>query len=148
MAPKIGVLQLTKRMKVCKHGHDVSFPEARNKSGQCIVCLRKYQAAYKRANRDKWTPYDAKYHRKAKYGITELDYARMFVEQNGVCAICKETDPKKALSVDHDHATGKVRALLCTKCNLALGKVNDNIALLEAMIDYLKEHRNDTVVNS
>jgi hypothetical protein len=55
-----------------------------------------------------------------KFGMTMADYELMFAEQKGSCAICKRMQ-KQWLSVDHDHATGKVRGLLCTSCNLKLG---------------------------
>lgn len=81
------------------------------------------------------------------YGISLDDYTRMFEEQGGVCKLCKSTEYKKhsltvtvqALSVDHCHATGKVRGLLCHNCNTALGKFKDNIEVLHAAITYLKE---------
>jgi hypothetical protein len=53
-----------------------------------------------------------------KYGLTEADFNRMFAEQGGRCLVC---DQKKRLVVDHCHATGLVRGLLCHKCNLAIG---------------------------
>ena len=70
---------------------------------------------------------------KRNYGITIAEHRQMFEEQNGVCAICKgEGDGKwKKLCVDHDHETGKVRQLLCRRCNMVLGQVYDNISLLE-----------------
>ena len=47
---------------------------------------------------------------------------------------------KKALHVDHDHKTGKVRALLCHRCNLGIGLFEDNTEFVVAMFSYLKEH--------
>lgn len=67
--------------------------------------------------------------------------------QNGLCAICNkpETAFMKTktmfLAVDHDHATGEVRGLLCTNCNNGLGRFNDNIELLQKAIQYIEKSR-------
>jgi hypothetical protein len=76
---------------------------------------------------------------RTKYGMEPADYARMLNEQGGVCAICSAVDrvPGRALSVDHDHTTGRVRGLLCTTCNSGVGQFYDDPALLEAAIRYL-----------
>lgn len=65
---------------------------------------------------------------KHTYGITEEDYNKMFVEQNGVCKICGNTPHEhgkskmsRVLHIDHDHSTSKIRGLLCSRCNGALG---------------------------
>jgi len=80
---------------------------------------------------------------RTRFGITLDDYNRMLEEQGGGCAICGGQDPVKnrMLAVDHDHATGKVRALLCTACNIGLGNFDDSIERLEAAIEYLKCHK-------
>jgi hypothetical protein len=64
----------------------------------------------------------------------------MFEEQGGCCALCgkHQSELKKALHVDHDHKTGRVRKLLCAKCNLASGAFDDDIGLLSACIEYLE----------
>lgn len=66
------------------------------------------------------------------YGLTLADYDKMFEKQNGVCAVCKQIDiTGKRLAVDHNHKTGKVRGLLCQKCNIRLGVLeNRNWRLL------------------
>ena len=61
----------------------------------------------------------------------------MLEEQGGVCAICK-TAP--AVHVDHDHATGAVRALLCFNCNGGLGQFKDDPAVLRAAAEYVTFH--------
>ena len=85
-----------------------------------------------------------KAHLKRMFGITLEEYDKKLNEQNGVCEICSE--PEKSirnnfLAVDHSHETGKIRGLLCTNCNRALGLFKDNIELLEKAIKYLKKHK-------
>ncbi len=69
-----------------------------------------------------------------KYGITETEYQERFEKQNGLCVICGKAQPNKRLSVDHCHETGKVRGLLCSKCNYVLGNSNDNPNILRRAI--------------
>jgi hypothetical protein len=73
-----------------------------------------------------------------KYGLTVADYEALLVAQSGRCAICRKKPEKVRLAVDHDHVTGKVRGLLCTCCNTALGKFNDDVNLFQTAIDYLE----------
>lgn len=80
-----------------------------------------------------------------KYGITIHDYEVLLKKQNGVCAICgglayKKNGDVKTLHVDHDHTTGKVRGLLCSDCNTALGGFKDSQESLLKAIKYLKEN--------
>lgn len=76
-----------------------------------------------------------------KYNITPDEYLRMVDEQRGRCAICHELPSKRALAVDHDHETNKVRGLLCIKCNTGLGLFNNNIRLLAQALVYLEDTR-------
>ena len=77
---------------------------------------------------------------KRHYGITPDQYEVMNNAQNGVCKICKQICPTgRRLSVDHSHVTGKIRGLLCMRCNNGLGSFNDNIPNILAAVDYLKE---------
>ncbi len=83
------------------------------------------------------------YHLKKTYGITVEQYDKMFKEQNGVCAICNQQEPiHDSLAVDHSHKTNAVRSLLCTKCNLVLGQLNESVELLQKSIDYLNKWNN------
>lgn len=79
---------------------------------------------------------------KYKYGITQDDYNRMLEEQEGHCYICPSTSSQNLnneyFDIDHDHKTGKVRGLLCHKCNKALGFFQDNIEIMENALVYLK----------
>jgi hypothetical protein len=73
------------------------------------------------------------------YGITEEQVAMLREEQAGLCAICgRALLPGKGTNIDHDHANGMVRGLLCRECNLGLGHFFDKPALLYAAGDYLK----------
>ncbi len=84
-----------------------------------------------------------------QYGLTEKDYEELLEKQNGVCAICgKPPYGKRAahnqeskLHIDHNHTTGKVRGLLCTRCNTSIGGFDENISIIEKAIQYLKENQ-------
>ena len=75
-----------------------------------------------------------------KYGISEVDYQRMFTQQKGVCAICARPSLKGVLDVDHDHATGRVRGLLCNPCNRGLGSFQDDPIRLAEAVRYLERY--------
>ena len=70
------------------------------------------------------------------YRLSLVDYDAMRKRQNGTCAICKRSG--EALCVDHCHACGKVRGLLCGKCNSVLGFCGDSRARLLAAAAYLR----------
>jgi hypothetical protein len=78
------------------------------------------------------------YHLRRRYGIGQADVDRMLLEQDNKCTGCHKPHPEH---VDHDHATGLVRGMLCFNCNQALGNVRDNIVVLERLSDYLTQHR-------
>ena len=74
------------------------------------------------------------------YGMTLEQYDRMFEDQDGVCAICGGINKSgRRLYVDHNHKTGKIRALLCCLCNNLIGNARENITILRSTINYLKE---------
>lgn len=74
------------------------------------------------------------------YGLTLMEYDRMLAEQDYHCAICPclpVNAPKQRLNVDHHHATGTVRGLLCANCNIALGHFREDPELMRNAIAYL-----------
>lgn len=75
---------------------------------------------------------------KSNYGISIEQYEEILVSQQGVCWICEKTNGRRSLAVDHNHNTGQIRGLLCSKCNIALGYVDEDPDILEKMISYLK----------
>ncbi len=84
--------------------------------------------------------YDYSFERRVKsvYGITAEEYDQLLNDQDRQCYICKNKPRKQRLAVDHDHVTGAVRGLLCTRCNhKLLGAAHDNIEILQRAIDYL-----------
>ena len=76
---------------------------------------------------------------KTVYGITLKQFNQLKREQGGRCKICKNK-PKKFV-VDHNHKTGKVRGLLCPRCNNLLGMSQDDPRLLQVAIQYLKRFK-------
>lgn len=89
-----------------------------------------------------WGCFEANKHRSLRwrFGLSPEDYEKMRADQKDLCSICGQPDPRQRLAVDHDHATGKIRALLCESCNQALGKMKDSPALLRAAADYIERH--------
>lgn len=131
-------------MKKCTTCHTEKptseFPPKRRK---CKTCVAEYLTKWKQRN-----PYKIREYGLLKdFGISHDEYMKLHDSQNGLCAICNkpETAFMKTktmfLAVDHDHATGEVRGLLCTNCNNGLGRFNDNIELLQKAIQYIEKSR-------
>lgn len=84
------------------------------------------------------------------YKVHPNEYYKKLKEQDNKCAICgcEETSlfknipgKIKKLAIDHNHETGKIRGLLCWRCNSVLGRLNENVELIDKMIGYLKHHK-------
>lgn len=81
------------------------------------------------------------------YGLSWEQYCSMLKDQRGVCAICGQPEATirdgrvRLLGVDHDHNTGRVRALLCNQCNHILGQCHDDRYILQRAIDYLTKYK-------
>jgi hypothetical protein len=122
---------------------------ARSETGRAVA-RRSYQKnrereiarsmAWKKANRAAYRMARREWELQTKYGMSTAEYAAMLAAQDEVCAICRTDDPGrgKAWCVDHDHATGRVRGLLCWSCNNGLGLFADDPVRLKAAIEYLE----------
>ena len=97
--------------------------------GRRSTQYRKYRAAYKDRDRNQRL--------KRNYGITIEEYNNLLSSQGEVCAICKVTPNGRALDVDHDHETGRIRGLLCMDCNVSLGRFKEDPDLLLTAMGYL-----------
>lgn len=81
------------------------------------------------------------------YGITEIQYQSLLVQQKHCCAICEQPldcsgkRGRRAVNIDHCHLTNRVRGLLCGGCNLALGIFKDSEELLIQAIEYLRKNK-------
>jgi len=114
-------------------------------SSWCKECISERERTRGRKHR-------RKHKLKTRYGLTVETYDKMLREQSHRCAICgsqerqlhNATAKRTRLSVDHDHKTGKVRGLLCAKCNRALGVFQDDPNIVHAAYQYLVQHKEET----
>ena len=83
-----------------------------------------------------------KYQQLKKEEITPQDFKNILATQGGVCPICgrNQRQVRRKLAIDHCHKTGRIRGILCGRCNLALGLLGDNCVFLERAINYLKQN--------
>ena len=112
--------------------HQKNIEWAKNNPQKMSAISRKYHSKNKpKEQRDKLL---------SRYGLTQEQYDLMCLKQDNKCSICKETcSSGKNLSVDHCHSTGKIRGLLCKKCNLGLGNFRDSLIFLENAKKYLEK---------
>lgn len=90
-------------------------------------------AGFFKSKRDKKITY--------KFGLRESEFDLMLDKQGGGCWICgvKQEKTNKSLCIDHDHKTGDIRGILCSKCNTGLGMFNDSALSLKKAIRYLEK---------
>lgn len=110
-------------------------------------CKKCDSRAQKSSRTDAKKRYHKNYKLEKKFGINLAEYESILARQSGMCAICGATPDKDSmkhgLAVDHDHASGKVRGLLCRHCNIGLGKLGDNLSGLMRAVNYLKNSLGD-----
>ena len=103
-----------------------------------------YMREWRRRNVTRAKGYDLK----RKYGIDYADFEKLVAAQNGLCAICQNQETAcqpgelmaRDLAVDHCHRTNRVRGLVCSSCNLLIGKYEANPTLLERLVEYMHKH--------
>ena len=96
-------------------------------------------------------PCRAKVERTNKYNISENEIELLAEKQQHCCAICNKPETSlnskrttvQNLAIDHCHKTGKIRGLLCSNCNIAIGKFKENIDLLNNAIKYLNDNKTE-----
>ena len=120
------------------------------KHGALGLCEPCYQRAYREAhpglhNRrvKRWEDRHPGRSRFRRYGITQEQYDAMVAAQGGVCLICRQPPSGKraTLAIDHDHSTGRVRALLCTRCNAGIGQFRERPDVMYRAIRYLYDQQ-------
>lgn len=147
----------TKCCRKCnvEKSRDEFYNYALSKDGKystCRSCRRQIEHAYKQKNpaaykarrRNYWRQHRDRYlelYYPRYYGISYQDYQNLSNLQNSLCAICGHP-PKsnKKLVVDHDHKTGKVRQLLCHKCNMIIGLLNEDPTYFQKALSYVQKH--------
>lgn len=124
-----------------KYGKEYFTNWRENNKKKVSDAVKRYEATYP----EKWRLIkklsDRKYHLKNRYGLTQEQFNEMIKLQGNKCMICqrffysaKHTRP----CIDHDHKTGKLRGIVCDRCNVLLGTAEDNVAILENSIEYLR----------
>ena len=147
---------MTKKCPKCEQTKDreIEFGKDKNRPGGtsswCLECKRIYLRERYKANPEKakanckqWrqeNPDQVKTIRLRQYGITLEEYRDLEQEQNFSCAICEKlsSECNKGLHVDHCHSTGKIRGLLCSKCNTAIGLLDDKPDRVHKVMNYLQ----------
>jgi len=108
-------------------------PEARKRSAQ-------HTREYRKKNPTKARRATMDWHYRSKYGITLAERDALFEMQGKRCKVCRSDSSKgRGFHVDHCHTTKKIRGIVCHHCNVLLGYAKDDIAILKAAIQYLKE---------
>lgn len=127
-------------------------PRHRSKTGKlclnCRTCQYKHERRWALKHPDRWRTHQLRSRLKRVYGLKLETYEGMLAMQSNRCAICGgefKIATLKARSdmacVDHDHATKRVRAILCAICNSIIGLANDRAELLKSAAAYLEQHR-------
>jgi hypothetical protein len=142
-----------KRCTKCKKDklQDAFYRSSNSSDGRhswCKQCLDTAKNAVKTRDPRRYRAMQRASWYRNRLNLEQDGYDAMLQEQQGVCKVCKcpETTKNKdgltlPLSVDHDHTTGKVRGLLCRKCNIGIGSFGDSPDLLIRAAEYLSANR-------
>ena len=109
----------------------------------CKTCVIRINRSYykRRGQKQRKREVERAGEYKRLYGISIEEYDKLHRQQNGLCVICHKPEiwHFKKLSIDHDHKTGKIRGLLCQRCNTLLGMSEDSADRLRAAASYLDD---------
>jgi hypothetical protein len=126
--------EILRQCGTCNTEYTTPYPNKKYCSRKCQIAAAK-QRAEERGN-------------PKRYSLTAKEHEEWVKTRNAIlkdqknkCAICDVFfEPHKRVNLDHSHSTGKIRGVLCTQCNHALGLVKDNVTILKAAIAYLENH--------
>lgn len=106
----------------------------------CKLCVNEYRKKWWRNGGGRERQRDTNL--KRAYGIDSSEWQRLFELQKGQCASCgrHQSEMSKSLHVDHCHRSGKIRSLLCDKCNRALGIMDENAVAIKKLSEYADEY--------
>lgn len=119
----------------------------------CVACRGEYYKKNKQKLKPKPKESSKKYRDNNKekiknyyliqrFGISLEQFNTMAIKQNNVCKICSNVENGRALAVDHCHKTGQIRGLLCSACNIGLGKFRDSTDFIKKALEYLENSVN------
>ena len=142
----MGQIEIMKTCKKCNENKTLESFYVRSaakdgKSPWCSSCTDQFSKDWYKSNKSSHCAQQRVWRMKSLFGLTVEQYDYMYRRQNGLCAICSGVNlDGRRLHVDHNHATGKIRGLLCYRCNSALGYSKDSIEILHKAADYLENH--------
>ena len=139
-------------MKKCtccgQYKREIDFKkDSRTKTGLASICKKCAAVKSKLFYKENTPEYDAVKRREKivkVYGLTLDDYDEMYEQQEGRCKICgieEKYVSKQRFHIDHCHETGRVRGLLCSKCNKGLGLFKDNANFLREAAKYIEDNK-------
>lgn len=127
----------------CKNGHLMDEYRRFHPNGDsyCSACKNQRTKKSRQDKPEKHAYYGWKSRIKGTYGITEQEYSKMFLDQEGKCGICFSAliFRDRATHIDHNHETGIVRGLLCHNCNTAIGLLKEDTEIMKNAIKYMSE---------
>lgn len=130
------ILQARGKKQFCRRGHNTLVVGRYKNTGSCLECRKQNDSKWQTAHPE--TVIESRL--QARYGITLATKQTMLSSQHNQCSICQSPIDLRTGQVDHDHATGRIRDLLCWSCNVGLGKFDDNFELLQKAAQYLLDH--------
>ena len=129
------------------------YRQTKQKTGlnpRCKICVNRRNRAYAEANPERTREWSRRRNLRAwakvHLGLDDATYMALLARADGRCEVCGRPERTVSgnghsfgLALDHNHATGAVRGILCRPCNVALGAANDDAALLRKLADYLED---------